>query len=70
LLFECASFKLDKLTAMYNFIEDYLNNPAQAVSNARDAAALRFNDVDIADDLIYAQMSSPEFSLYEEIVLS
>ena len=68
MLFECASFNLDKLTAMYNFIEDYLNNPAQAVSNARDAAALRFNDVD--DDLIYAQMSSPEFSLYEEIVLS
>lgn len=55
---------------MSTFIEDYVLNPSQAIMSARQEADRRFSDMDCTDDLIYAQMASPEFRLYEEMILS
>ena len=55
---------------MSTFIEDYILNPSQAIMTARQEADRRFADMDCPDDLIYDQIASPEFRLYEEIVLS
>lgn len=52
---------------MSNFIEDYLQNPSLAILNARERADRRFADIDIDDELVYDQLASPEFRLYEEI---
>lgn len=53
---------------MRNFIEDYLNNPSQAVASAADSLTHmdRFDNMD--EDMIYRQIASPEFRLYEEII--
>ena len=55
---------------MGTFIEDYLQNPAEAISSALD----RLNKTDkfeqIDDDIIYAQLGTGQFRLYEEMVLS
>ena len=55
---------------MGTFIEDYLQNPAEAISSALD----RLNKTDkfeqIDDDIIYAQIGTGQFRLYEEMVLS
>ena len=53
-----------------NFIEDYLQNPSQAVANARMSADERFDGLSCPDDVIYSQLSSPEYRLYEQIALS
>ena len=53
-----------------NFIEDYLQNPSQAVANARMSANDRFSVINCPDDDIYSQLSSPEYRLYEQITLS
>ena len=55
---------------MCTFIEDYLNDPTQAILNARSDVESRFRDTDYHNDHIYSQISSPEFRLYEEIALS
>lgn len=55
---------------MNTFIEDYLQNPSQAIMNARRNADLRFSTIDCSDDMIYSQISSPEHRLYEEILWS
>lgn len=55
---------------MCNFIKDYPQNPALAISEAQALANRRFENLEISDDLIWSQISSPEFRLYEEIVLS
>ena len=55
---------------MKSFIEDYLQNPGQAIA---DAAVLSKNlgwSDNVDEDLIYAQLASPEFRLYEDIVIS
>lgn len=54
---------------MCTFIEDYLQNPSQAIQNARSLAASRLSDLNIDDETIYSQMSSPEFHLYEEMAI-
>ena len=55
---------------MKSFIEDYLQNPAQAVADAVIASkSLGWSD-NIDENLIYAQISTAEFRLYEDIVVS
>lgn len=53
---------------MCTFIEDYLNSPSAAIARAMNGQKNRFNDID--EDLIYQQLASPEFRLYEEIILT
>lgn len=55
---------------MCNFIEDYPYDPAQAIMNAKALADKKFENVVIDDELIWRQLGSPEFRLYEEIALS
>lgn len=55
---------------MCNFIKDYLDNPSSAISAASESAR-KNNWYDTIDEsVILAQISSPEFRLYEEIILS
>ena len=63
-------FKLLTLCAMCNFIEDYLKDPSQAVAAARMIADERFCGMNCPNDEIYSQLSSPEYRLYEQIMLS
>ena len=51
---------------MCTFIEDYLKSPSDAIGKAILEQKNRLSDVD--DELIYSQIASPEFRLYEEIV--
>ena len=55
---------------MRTFIEDYLLDPAQAIADARNSAqtASWFDNID--EDMIYAQIASPEFRLYEAMVFA
>ena len=55
---------------MKTFIEDYLQNPSLAITNAQksSSAATWANDID--DETIYSQIASPEFALYQAIVNS
>lgn len=55
---------------MNNFIEDYLYNPTQAISAARECAAIRFRSVQYDEEQIYKEVASPEFRLYEAVVMS
>ena len=53
---------------MYNFIEDYLACKTQALASAKKMA----DDMNWSDSIdaeqLYAQLASPEFRLYEEMV--
>ena len=53
---------------MRTFIEQYLQNPSDAIALAQG----RVNSTDwmdsIDDEMIYSQLATPEFRLYEEIV--
>lgn len=53
---------------MCTFIEDYLNCPSAAIAKAMNEQKNRFNDID--ENQIYQQLASPEFRLYEDVVLS
>lgn len=54
---------------MRNFIEDYLSNPTLAIASASEASDhLGWAD-GIDENLIYAQISSPEFKLYLSLYL-
>ena len=44
------------------FIEDYLGNPTSAVAEAAQSMAGRWYD-ELDEELIYRQISSPEFRL-------
>lgn len=55
---------------MSNFIEDYLQNPSQAISSARERADRRFNFDSLDQQWIYKEIASPEFHLYEAVVMS
>lgn len=55
---------------MCNFVKDYPQNPTQTILNAKALADQKFNDVDFDEEMIWSQLSSPEFRLYEEITLS
>ena len=53
---------------MCTFIEGYLQNPSMAVSSAvKEAGSLIWAD-SIDDELIYEQISTPQFRLYEELL--
>ena len=54
---------------MGTFIDDYLQNPSQAIENARQLASGSWYD-NIDEEMIYAQISSPEFLLYEAMILA
>ena len=58
------------MTAIHNFIEGYLSDPAQAVSDARNEADQRFWYDEFDDEMIYNEIASPEFHLYEEIIMA
>jgi hypothetical protein len=53
---------------MCNFIEDYLENPSSAISDAIRKASSKFSSVSFDEESIYNQISSPEFRLYEEMI--
>ena len=55
---------------MSNFIEDYLQNPSQAISSARERAESRFKFDSFDEEMIYKEMASPEFHLYEAMLMS
>lgn len=53
---------------MCTFIEDYLQSPALAIQNAQKQSKSLLEGID--EDIIYSQIDSSEFRLYETIVLS
>ncbi len=55
---------------MRNFIDSYLDNPSATISEAYKS--LENNDFgqNYDDDMIYGEISSPEFQLYLEILFS
>ena len=53
---------------MCTFIEDYLNSPSAAIARAMSEQQNRFDDID--ENQIYQQLASPEFRLYEDIILT
>ena len=55
---------------MSNFIEDYLQNPSQAISSARERADRRLKFDSLDQQRIYQEIASPEFHLYEAMVMS
>ena len=55
---------------MKTFIEDYLQNPTEAISSALDRLNKTNKFEQIDDDIIYAQLNTGQFRLYEEMVLS
>lgn len=55
-------------SVMCNFIQDYLTDPSSAVSTAMESANRMQWCVNIDENEIYSQISSPEFRLYEHIV--
>ncbi len=57
------------MTAMRTFISDYLQDPSRAVADAHLNVYNKFWFDDFSEDRIYAELSSPEFRLYEEMIL-
>ncbi len=55
---------------MKSFINDYLQNPSQAIADARMNACAKFYMDEITEDRVYAEISSPEFRLYQEMLLA
>ena len=53
---------------MYNFIEDYLRNPALAVASAINQARSLLWSESIDEEVICQQISTPQFRLYEEML--
>lgn len=54
---------------MCNFIEDYLQNPTLAIVSLRNESCRcsKWSD-DVDEELIYTQIASPEFRLYEAMM--
>lgn len=55
---------------MCNFIKDYPQNPTQTILDAKTLADRKFKDFIIDEELIWSQISSPEYRLYEEIIMN
>ena len=55
---------------MRSFIEDYLLDPTQAIANAQQSVQTGSWSDNIDEDMIYAQLGSPEFRLYEAMVFA
>ena len=54
---------------MKSFIEDYLDNPTTAIAKAAESLTGKWYD-NVEEEQIYAQISTPQYRLYETIVLS
>ena len=54
---------------MYNFIDDYLNNPSNAVAAAAESSREQKWYDNIDQESIYKDLASPEYRLYEAIIL-
>lgn len=54
---------------MKTFIEDYLHNPTEAIAKAAQSMTGKWYD-SIDEEQIYADIASPEFRLYENIVFA
>lgn len=52
---------------MRSFIEDYLSDPSQAIASAAASVSSAWFDT-IDEDMIYRQIGTPEFRLYEEMI--
>lgn len=63
-----ANYEFPKTILMNSFFEAYLNNPSEAIAEARKSAAAKSWCDDIDEDMIYAQLGSPEFRLYEQLI--
>jgi len=55
---------------MRTFIEYYLLDPTKAIADASNSVQTASWCDNIDDDMIYAEIASPEFRLYEAIILS
>ena len=55
---------------MRSFIEAYLLDPTQAIADACQTAQTDSWSDNIDEDMIYAQIASPEFRLYEAMIFS
>ena len=53
---------------MSNFIEDYLRNPSFAIDEAMKRPMGWANEVE--EDSIYSQISTPQFRLYEAVIMT
>lgn len=53
---------------MCDFIEDYLRNPSAAISEALRRVREMNGSARFDDQLVYRQIASPEFHLYEEMI--
>lgn len=54
---------------MNSFVEDYPADQARTLAFAIEEARKRNLCNEIDEDLVYRQIASPEFRLYEEIIL-
>lgn len=73
--FVFVGFRNDSINAkttilMKSFIADYLQDPTLAIADAQVESTSRMWFDEIDEDEIYRQLASPEFRLYEEIILS
>jgi len=57
-------------TAMYNFVEDYPCGQSKALASAIEEAKTRKWHEGIDEEAVYREIASPEFRLYEQIILS
>ncbi len=55
---------------MRTFLYDYLQDPSQAIADARQKVYYKFFDQEISEDKIYEEIASPEFRLYEEMIFA
>ena len=53
---------------MSNFIEDYLKNPSFAVAEAKSRPMNWAENID--EEMIYSQISTPQFHLYEAVIMT
>lgn len=54
---------------MCNFIDDYLYNPSKAVAAAAEKSRSQKCYDSVEEESIYKELASPEYRLYEAIVL-
>jgi hypothetical protein len=54
---------------MRSFIQDYLQDPSQAVAALKNQNSFEDWSQCVDEDSIYAAISTPEFHLYQEIIL-
>jgi hypothetical protein len=54
---------------MTTFIEDYLADPTLAIKEAQKRAQIRFRNDEPEEEAILKEISSPEFRLYEAIIM-